>query len=175
MQNRSVRILAYILIGLGTYFLLDNFIAYDLSDLFWPLVLIALGLWFIFRPKMVRDGSEARVKIIGDIDLDDEWTGQGQEIWTFVGEVNVDMARLELPPGETQLRLIGFVCDLDARTAEGVGLALTSNAFVSEVKLLGDKRDTFLSSVNYSTPGYEQAERKLRVEVTCFVADIDVW
>ncbi|QJD79961.1 PspC domain-containing protein [Spirosoma rhododendri] len=49
-QNRSL-IGGAILIVLGVLFLIDRYFDIDLGDLF-PFILIALGLWFIFRDRI---------------------------------------------------------------------------------------------------------------------------
>ena len=40
-----------ILIGLGVLFLLDRYFNIDFGDL-WPFILIAVGLWLIFRDRI---------------------------------------------------------------------------------------------------------------------------
>ena len=40
-----------ILIGLGVLFLIDRYLDIDFGDL-WPFMLIALGLWLIFRDRI---------------------------------------------------------------------------------------------------------------------------
>ncbi len=42
-----------ILIGLGVLFLLDRWFHIDLGDL-WPFVLIAIGVWLLFRDKIIK-------------------------------------------------------------------------------------------------------------------------
>ncbi len=45
-----------ILIGLGILFLLDRWFDIDLGDL-WPFVLIAVGVWLLFRDRITKPGS----------------------------------------------------------------------------------------------------------------------
>jgi predicted membrane protein len=40
--------------------------------------------------------------------------------------------------------------------------------------MLGKKREAFVTSVDLKSDNYETAERKVRLEVTCFVADVKV-
>jgi phage shock protein C len=45
-----------VLIALGVLFLLDRWLHIDLGDL-WPFVLIAVGVWLLFRDRIVKPGS----------------------------------------------------------------------------------------------------------------------
>jgi phage shock protein C len=45
-----------VLIALGVLFLLDRWLNIDLGDL-WPFVLIAIGVWLLFRDRIVKPGS----------------------------------------------------------------------------------------------------------------------
>lgn len=40
-----------ILVLIGSVFLIDNFLFFDLKTYFWPILIIGLGLWLILRPK----------------------------------------------------------------------------------------------------------------------------
>jgi phage shock protein C len=45
-----------VLIGLGVLFLLDQWFDIDLGDL-WPLILIAVGVWLLFKDRIMKNGS----------------------------------------------------------------------------------------------------------------------
>lgn len=40
-----------VLVLIGTVFLLDDFLLFDVKIYFWPILIIGLGLWLIFKPK----------------------------------------------------------------------------------------------------------------------------
>lgn len=78
MRKQGQRFLAIILIGIGGIMFVSNFLDIDSSDIFWPLVLILVGIWFIWRPRLSKDGEIFNLKIIGEIERDGDWQLQDE-------------------------------------------------------------------------------------------------
>lgn len=173
MRNQGRTTVAIILILAGMIFLLANFFDYSGWVIFWPLFLIALGLYFIFLPNLGMGARDVDLQVFG-LDRFGEWQVKDEEIWMFVGDVELDFTDAIIPAGESSLRLLAFVGDLDVRIPAGVGFSMSSAAFVTDAKVNGHKKDSILVPYHYTSDGYERAERKVRLEVTCFVADISV-
>jgi predicted membrane protein len=57
---------------------------------------------------------------------------------------------------------------------EDVGVSVSSSAFVTDARVLGEKRDSFLAPVNIASANYETAKKKIHIESACFVGDIKV-
>jgi predicted membrane protein len=55
---------------------------------------------------------------------------------------------------------------------EGVGVSLTSMAFINDVRSLGKRRSGFLIPVTLTSDEYESAERKVHVETMAFISDM---
>ncbi|MBW8012818.1 MAG: hypothetical protein FVQ83_16500 [Chloroflexi bacterium] len=174
MRARGQRLFAILLIGIGGIMLTANFIEIDSSEIFWPLVLILIGIWFIFRPGLSQYGEVVRLKIIGEINRDGDWELKDEEILMFVGELDFDLTEAEIPLGETSLRILAFVSELDLRLPEGVGLSLSVNAFVSNAGIYEPKQEYIFSGMNYTSDDYASAERKIRVVISSFVAEVKV-
>jgi lia operon protein LiaF len=127
------------------------------------------------RTRRVDSDTDFSVKVIGDIRRRDGETLGDQEIWVGIADVNFFPAEADIPTGETRLRLLGFVGDIDLRIPESVGLSIASLAFVTDAKILGDKTTNIVTPFEYTSPGYAEAERKIRLEATFFVTDLKVW
>jgi lia operon protein LiaF len=97
-----------------------------------------------------------------------------EEVWTFVGDVYLDLTQADVPIGETRISALGFIGDIDLKVPQNIGISLLSNSFVSEVKFLGKKHSSFLTSANFASENYETAERKVQLEATFFVGDVNV-
>jgi lia operon protein LiaF len=91
-----------------------------------------------------------------------------------IADVDFSPAEADIPFGETRLRLFGFVGDIDLRIPGGVGLSIASLAFLTEAKILGEQTSNFVTPFEYISPGYAEAERRIRLETTFFVADLKV-
>ena len=162
------------IIVIGLLFLISALTGFNVWGLICPAALILIGVALIVRTRRVDSDTDFSVKLIGDIRRRDGETLRNQEIWVGIADVDFFPAEADIPTGETRLRLLGFVGDLDLRIPEGVELSVASLAFVTEAKILGDKTSNIVTPFEYASPGYAGAERKIRLEATFFVADIKV-
>jgi len=174
MRNRGQLFIGILLTLIGLMFLVGDLFDVNVWAFCWPVGLILLGVWLLLRPQLVSSDTAVRQKILGDIHRDGVWQVANEEIWIGVGDVDLDMTSADIPTGETRLRVFGFVGDVDVLVPEGVGVSVSSMAFVTDARVLGQKRDSFLAPVHLTSDDYETAERKIRLETTFFVGDLKV-
>lgn len=174
MRNQGQFYLGIAIVVGGVALLFANLFDVDLGVFCWPLAFILLGVFLIFRPRMVEPGTTLTQKFLGELDRDGNWIVQDEEIWYFVGDVNLDMTQADIPKGETRLKIWGFVSDIDLRVPEDVGVMLVCTAVVSETKMGGEKEDTFFGSLDRQTANYQTAVRKIRLETISFVSDVAI-
>jgi predicted membrane protein len=172
MRNSGVLFLGILLIFFGGLALVSQFFHIDFGTICWPVGLILVGLFMLLRPRLIPAGTNLDFRLLGDAKRRGTWTVQNEEFWSFVGDTRLDMSEAEIPAGETKLRVYGFVGDVRLRLPQDVGFCVNSVAFLSETRILGDKQDTFVAPFEFKTPGYETAERKIRLESWFFVANI---
>jgi len=158
----------------GVMILVGNLTHYDVWKIFWPLMLIGLGVFVLVRPQVVSSDTLVRQKVLGEIELGGEWDVTDEEIWLFIGDVEIDLTRARIPAGETTFRVLGIVGEVKMLVPPDVGVLVQSNAFVTEAKLMGEKRQSFMTAPPFKTDGYDLAERKIRLEANYFVADLKV-
>ena len=173
MRNRGQLFIGIVLILVGLVFLIGHLFDVNVWAL-WPLGLILLGVWLLLRPRLITSDVVVRQRLLGDIHRDGVWQVADEEIWIGVGDVELDMTRADIPVGETRLRVFGFVGDVDVFVPAGVGVSVSSTAFVTDGRVLGQKRDRFLSTLHLASEDYETAERKIGLETTFFVVDLRV-
>ena len=174
MKNRGQLYLGGALVIIGLLYVAGIIFDFDLGRIFWPLVLIAIGVWFLARPKIIPEGVAGHFRFVGNVRRRGAWKVEDEEFWGFVGDVLLDFMEAEIPVGETVFRNYGFVVPVKVYVPEDVGVAVSSTAFVTDARVLGEKRDSFLAPINISTANYETAEKKIRIEATCFVSEIKV-
>ena len=174
MQNRGQIIIGAAVILLGLLLLIGNLLDVDIGALCWPAGLILLGIWFLVRPQLVGPDTALRMRIFGPIRRVGVWQVTEQELWLFVGDVILDLAQAQVPVGETPIRVFAFVGNIRLYAPEDVGVAVSSIAFVTDARMLGQKRERFLAPAELVSDGYEAAERKVRLEAMGFVNDIRV-
>jgi hypothetical protein len=174
MRNQRQIFFSLVLIFAGLVLLIGTVLDVDVWAICWPSGLILLGLWILLRPRLLGPDAALRMGLLGSVRRDGVWSVADEELWSFVGDIKLDLSQAEVPLGETRLRIFNFVSDITLRVPDGIGLALSSAAFFTEAKMLGKKREAFVTSVDLKSDNYETAERKVRLEVTCFVADVKV-
>lgn len=176
MRNRGELVFGAILVLLGLVLLIGTVFNINVWALCWPAFLIILGLFLVFRPRLGGMGPDASsdVLLIGDRRRRGNWTVKDEELWLGVGDVELDFSQATIPPGETTLRFISFVGDVDLFIPSSVGVSVRAAGFVIDGDILGRDYDTFLTPVEATSPNYATAESRLRIEMTSFVADLKV-
>jgi hypothetical protein len=174
MSKQGQLLLGSLLLLWGAILLLGALFQISTGALCWPTALILVGVWLLLRPRHILPGSSIQLHPLGDIHKSGAWQVQDEEIWQFVGDVTIDLRSARIPSGETILRLVGFVGDVEVYLPAGAAAAIDTNAFFTDAKIGGASYDRFLTGVHYASPNYKQAEHKVRLNLTYFVIDLDV-
>lgn len=174
MTKRSQQILAVFLIGLGLLYLVANFFEnIDPGALFWPLALILLGAVLIFRPKSIAP-ENAETYFARDINLGSDWKPGDKEVRMFAGDIDIDLRKMDLQPGENHYWVKFFAGDITVDVPEEVGLKVDSTGFVVEVKLDGDSTSNVMTGYHYESENYSQADKKFILHTTAFAVDLKI-
>jgi predicted membrane protein len=174
VEDRGRLFIGIVLIALGLAFLIGTVFRVNVWAFCWPVGLIVVGVWMLLRPYMVGPDTAIRQKVLGDIRRSGAWDVVDEEIWIGVGNVRLDVTGATIPSGETKIQLFGFVGDVDLILPEGVGVSISSTAFVTDGKVFGQKQERFVVPLRLDSDDYETAERRIRLETLFFVTDLDV-
>jgi predicted membrane protein len=172
MRNRGQLIFGGLLIFFGLLALFETVFRVDIGAFFWPLVLIGVGFLLLLRPRFAPPGSEVWFRLFGGVRRFGKWQVSNEEVWMFIGDVRLDLSEAELPPGESHFQANGFIGDVDLKIPEGTAVSVHSNGFITSAKWFGSKQDHFLTPAVYTSPGYDQAERKLKLVTNFFITDL---
>jgi lia operon protein LiaF len=175
MRNQAQFIFGGIFIVIGALALLSNIFDVDFGSFFLPAVLIFIGFLIIFRPRSLAPDTSFRLRFLGDVIRRGEWKVSSEEIWFFLGSLKMDMSQAEIPPGESTFRVFSFLGDVRLVVPENVGVSVSSFSFITDARLMGEKFGGFIAPVDWSTSGYEAAERKIRIERVCFLGNVRVY
>lgn len=173
MRNQGQLLFGGLFIFFGLLFLIGTVFNINVWAFCWPIGLILLGVWILLRPQL-SPGTQVRVTPLGNVRRDGAWRVANEEHWIFVGDVDLDLTRADIPAGESTLRFFGFVNDITLIVPQGIGIAVSSTAFVTDSNVLGQKEETFVMPYAFTSDDYAAAERKVRLETMCFVASIKV-
>ena len=173
-SNRWIVFAGLSLVIGGGLLLAGNLFNFNAWLFCWPVGLIVLGVWFILRPATSLPGGVGTFRLIGEFHRSGPWKVVNEEMGQFIGDIHLDMTQAEIAPGETHLRINGFVGDIHLAVPAGVGVSLSEAAFISDIDFFGQHRDFIFTPVQLSTPQYTSAERRLRLEVNFFIADLSI-
>lgn len=174
MRNRWLILIGALFILWGVLSLISAVFRVNILAFCLPVVLIVLGVWLLVRPRVLGPDTGFHVLLLGDLHRSGAWRVTGEEIWVGVGDIRLDMTQAEIPAGETALYVLGFIGDVKLRLPPNVGVAVSSAAFVTDAMILGQHRETVFDTLHVTGEGYEAAERRIRLQVTTFVADLCV-
>ncbi len=159
---------------IGLMFLMGSIFKVDVGAFCFPVGLILLGIFLLLRPYLLSPDESVLLRLLGDVRRYGDWQVADEEIWIGVGNVRLDMTEADIPVGETRLRIFGFVGDVRLLVPQGVGVSVSSTSFVADVRVLGQKRESFLMPIQFASEDYETAERKVHVEMGYFVGNLRV-
>jgi predicted membrane protein len=174
MRNRGQIIFGALLLFIGAVLLFGSIFRIDFGIICWPSLLILLGLYLLVRPTLRQSQGGINVQIFGDVRHSGEFQLQDEEIWQFIGNLRLNLAQASLPPGETTIRLYGFINDIDIYIPESIPLDVSATGFLTSAKVLGRKTDNFVVPYNYQDLGYETAEHKIHLETIGFIIDLKI-
>lgn len=172
MRNRGFILIGGFLVVWGLLILIGNLLHINFWNFCWPVGLILIGVWLLLRPRLMAGNSRFNFSPLNNTRRSGEWQVASEEIYTLVGDTRLDFSQAQLPPGETILRIFGFVGDLKLYLPTDLAFSLTSWAFYNESRLADKKEERFLSPVDFTTSNYENAEKKVRLETYFFVMDL---
>ncbi|MBI2957444.1 MAG: cell wall-active antibiotics response protein [Chloroflexi bacterium] len=145
--------------------------------IFWALVLIAAGLIVIFGPRRLHhrfhEGQpRASDMRFGDIRIGDtEWDLHDMETGMAAGQLRLDLGKARIPPGETRIKVKGGMGKIDILVPADLAVAIQGEVGAGAVNLLGQKSDGVGRQFSYASPGYDTAEKKVRLDISLVVGE----
>jgi hypothetical protein len=174
MRNTKQIFVGVAIIAIGLVALFGSIFDIDLGRFLCPTVLILAGAWLLVRPRMVSPGTALTIKLLGDVRRSGEWQVVEEEITLGVGDIGLDMAQADIPAGETRIHTSGFVNGIVLIVPVGVGVMVSSMAFLTEARIFDQKHSRFFTISQFTSEDYEAAERKIHLDLSYFVADVKV-
>lgn len=140
------------------------------------LALVMLGALATLAAWRVRRVSRRLRRAIGHVRSSQAgWSiREDSVVSTVLGDIALDLRRAELPPGETELTLLCWIGTIQVRAPRDVGLDVTGQAIVGSVDLLGRQESGVVRDIHVQSPGYEQAERRVRLKLSTFIGELFV-
>ena len=169
MKKNFPNILGIFLVTLGVLSIFRQITGIDIWKFIFPLLLVLLGLFMIFKPKINSQSKESTIRFLGEIYKDGQWNVQSQEIWLFIGDLKLDFRNALVPDGISEIHIFGFVQDLRIIEAQNVGISLHTNAFISDYRIFDQKKEAIFSNFDYKNLAYDQSGKKIDIICWAFI------
>jgi predicted membrane protein len=183
---------------LGVLFLLDNLEVASFGHvvrIYWPLILVFLGIAFLLRRQRVaprveepkssggtHEGTESPADTISETSVFGKTyvratskNFKGGSVSTVFGNVEINLASAELAMGEQHLGVHGVFGGVRITLPKDVGVMVRGNCMFGDIIVLNQKRGGIGSEVLYKSENYDSAERKLNITASQVFGGVRIW
>jgi len=171
MRNNGQLILGGSILLFGLIILLGNLLDISLWAFIWPIILIALGIFIIFRQRNNGGHSEISFSFASNMNRTGQWKINSGEFWRFVTDLDLDFTNAEIPEGEHVWKIFGFVHEIRLRVPSNLAVSVSTHAFVNEKKINGECEDLIFVPMKWQSENFNNSPNKFRIEATGFVVD----
>lgn len=196
-HRHRARFWGLILILIGTLFFFENIGFIDFENfisLFWPVILIAVGVWILFTSEKERESNSKRPHHFhtGDREVksDSERVAvsnifggvnttihsklfQGGTISTIFGDIVVDLSEIDVPSGSWDLTLHNVFGDIKVHPPKNIAFSIQGNCVAGDIAFSENKQGGLFSKLDYKSEGFDQAPKRLRIYASHVFGDIE--
>ncbi|RPF52032.1 cell wall-active antibiotics response protein LiaF [Aquisalibacillus elongatus] len=169
----------------------------------WPLILIYIGANILFGNKtmsvyvggdvdysgyggkQVKKAKAQKGKykyhlkkeknLIGDFNFsDDNWKVKDMNLWSGIGDVDIDFSKAYIPNEETKIVLRGYIGDVHIKMPDDVSCRIYANVSIGDATIFNQHRSSFGNAITYESDDYEEATRKIDLHMDYKIGDITV-
>jgi lia operon protein LiaF len=184
----------------GALLILDSFevVSFHYGDWWklWPVSLIGFAftvLWkksrirvmyssddFLDEDDIVQKKEYEKVKInkshfIGDIKYNQpNWPLESMRLSNMIGSYYFDISKAYIPEGETPIYLKGWIGDVKMLIPEDIPVDISIDESIGDIKLFGQKSSDIKPTMSYRSPGYEEAEKKIKIFIEFSIGSVKI-
>lgn len=186
------------LIVLGVLFLLQNLDFLDVGNLvhlFWPVVLIAIGVKMLFnrrekstwsfnqQPGKVKSRtddsrttfSEKESNVFGDIRLHfDDQTVHRFVVSNVFGDIELDYAHAKFENDAT-VHISGVFGNVDIQLPREINVEFRGSCTAGSMKIFGEKHDGLFQNVYYTSPEVRSELPTVKISLSIVFGDVRIF
>ena len=191
---KQALIIGAVFILLGLVFLLNNMGLLALGDLilrFWPLLLIAVGVFIIYKsfgkdsdasPITFGDQKEVSTdnyvtfsNTFGDSDIIiDNQQFKGGSLKTSFGELHVDLAKAKLESGDHILDLSVTFGEIFLSVPKELPVRVTATNVAGDIRIGNEKWEGINKRADWKSEKYDSASARLEIHCSIVFGEIKV-
>lgn len=125
--------------------------------------------------ELLGGRKKVRGLTIGDISFkENNWALEPMELYNTIGDYFIDFNKAYIPEKETSVTLKGWIGDVKMIIPEGVPVSIQANIKVGDVRIFEHKSEAINRYLEYKTPGYDEATRKLKIMIELKIGSIRI-
>jgi len=147
---------------------------------FWPLTLVALGIYIIMHRDRIGKGhtvnvSESNRKLFGDsyVNYHNEEIGH-KTASLLIGDLRVDLTDAILAPGENSIHASIAFGDVKIIVPSEFPIKVSSQCVIGDIQFDENKEDGIFPKIEHTDSGYDLAESKLFISLSGVIGDLTV-
>ncbi|MDF2039175.1 cell wall-active antibiotics response protein LiaF [Cytobacillus oceanisediminis] len=112
---------------------------------------------------------------IGDVDFKQpNWSLEPMDLYTMIGDYFIDFSKAFIPEKETPVIVRGWIGDVKMIIPENIPVMIQSNINIGDIRIFDQKTGDINRSLQYKSPGYDEASRKLKIAVQVKIGSIRI-
>ncbi|MEP0828996.1 MAG: cell wall-active antibiotics response protein [bacterium] len=164
---------------------------WKIMPLLWPLVLVALGLYLIFRkqfqahPKVIEISAAAEKiatefgqkfeKTFGDVSLNARDAEiDGTNVSCAFGDCFLNLTGAKLKPGTNQIFVATTFGDVTIMVPKNIEVWVFGTSTMGDLVIFDRKVSGISNSLSHQTPGYDTAAVRLQITARTTFGDVQV-
>ena len=149
---------------------------------FWPLILVALGIWLLLRRTYFSQGDTLSIKegkkyskAFGNLRIDaKDMDPHGLDAEMGFGDIELNLTRASFSNRENVINLALGFGDIKVWVPGELKVSATGTCGAGDVDILGKHDDGLGNRVDHQDEGYEDAQKKLRIIAKLGFGDIRI-
>lgn len=148
----------------------------------WPLLFVYIGFGIM---KGRSGGSDARyfdkplpasrTMAVGDLSFTEEnWKVEPMNVWSAVSDYKFDFTKAFIPDEDIPIRVAGWAGDVRMFVPKQVPFRVDAKVKAGDIKVAGQKADGINRFIQYETRDYQEARRKLTIQIELTAGSIKV-
>lgn len=128
-----------------------------------------------YEGEYEHQGTVYRKSFIGSINLGrSTWEVGKANLWTGIGDIDIDFSKAILKDGVNTVDLSGWIGDVQVYIPEEMPVKIITDLKVGEVDVFNETSSGTNRSVQYVSPNYNDADKKLKLNISLLIGDVDI-
>ncbi len=127
------------------------------------------------NPRQIIRPKESRSVLIGDFHLTSgRFELENMHIWHGIGDIVVDLSRAVIQEQESFLVINGWIGDITIYVPVDLPVAVSAEVTIGDLEVLNHRQGGLNRQIVMRSENYDQASRKVKLNISLIVGDVDV-